>query len=416
MSVGVSEARIDAAAKLTGEADYPGDRIGAGALWAMAVFTDQPHARLLEIDLSAAEAVEGVVAVFGSADVPVNEFGLTMADHPVFVGLDPHRPQPGRLRRGRAGRPTGWHWWWPSRPKRPGRAQPPSRPGGRPCRCWPTSTSRWAPTALLHPENGKTVQRLLLPADPQGRHEPGLGRRRRGGGVHLRVPLPGARLPATRGRAGLHRQRRPGDRRGGRPVDPRGPRADRPRARPAHQAGAGGVPGHRRRLRRPGGHLDPDCAGSGPRSSCTSGASTARWPPCGRARSRSSGTANATGAASPPAGAPSATAASPRSRAPPGSTPGPTTSPPTRCSATAICTRPAPTRCPTPRSTASRCTPTPPRPGRSAASAPRRPPSRPRARSTSWPRRWAWTRWRSAASIRCAMAASASPRRRCPTA
>lgn len=88
MSVGVSEARIDAAAKLTGEADYPGDRIRADALWAMAVFTDQPHARLLEIDLSAAEAVEGVVAVFGSADVPVNEFGLTMADHPVFVGLD----------------------------------------------------------------------------------------------------------------------------------------------------------------------------------------------------------------------------------------------------------------------------------------------------------------------------------------
>ena len=88
MSVGRSEARIDAVAKLTGEADYPGDRIGADALWAMAVFTDQPHARLLEIDLSAAEAVEGVVAVFGSADIPVNEFGLTMADHPVFVGLD----------------------------------------------------------------------------------------------------------------------------------------------------------------------------------------------------------------------------------------------------------------------------------------------------------------------------------------
>ena len=88
MSVGRSTARIDAPAKLTGQADYPGDRIGAGALWAMAVFTDQPHARLVDLDFCAARAVPGVVAVFGSADVPVNEFGLTMSDHPVFVGLE----------------------------------------------------------------------------------------------------------------------------------------------------------------------------------------------------------------------------------------------------------------------------------------------------------------------------------------
>ena len=88
MSVGASTARIDAAAKLTGAAEYPGDRIGADALWAMAVFTDQPHARLVGLDFSAARSVDGVVAVLGSADVPVNEFGLTMADHPVFVGLE----------------------------------------------------------------------------------------------------------------------------------------------------------------------------------------------------------------------------------------------------------------------------------------------------------------------------------------
>lgn len=88
MSVGASTARIDAAAKLTGQASYGSDRIGADALWAVAVFTDQPHARLVELDSSSAEAVEGVVAVFGSGDVPVNEYGLTMADHPVFVGLE----------------------------------------------------------------------------------------------------------------------------------------------------------------------------------------------------------------------------------------------------------------------------------------------------------------------------------------
>ena len=88
MSVGRSAARIDAPAKLTGQASYGSDRIGADALWAMVVFTDQPHGRLVELDFSAAEAVEGVVAVFGSGDVPVNEYGLTMADHPVFVGVE----------------------------------------------------------------------------------------------------------------------------------------------------------------------------------------------------------------------------------------------------------------------------------------------------------------------------------------
>ena len=88
MSVGASAARLDGPAKLTGQAVYGSDRIGADALWAMAVFTDQPHARLLKLDFSAARAVAGVVDVFGSADVPVNEFGLTLTDHPVFVGLE----------------------------------------------------------------------------------------------------------------------------------------------------------------------------------------------------------------------------------------------------------------------------------------------------------------------------------------
>ena len=88
MTVGASTARIDAADKLTGAAEYPGDRIPADALWAMAVFTDQPHARLASLDFSGARAVGGVVAVFGSADVPINEFGLTMSDHPVFVGVE----------------------------------------------------------------------------------------------------------------------------------------------------------------------------------------------------------------------------------------------------------------------------------------------------------------------------------------
>ena len=55
----------------------------------------------------------------------------------------------------------------------------------------------------------------------------------------------------------------PGDGRGGRAVDARGPGADRACAGPAARAGAGDLPGHRRRLRRPRGHVGPDRAGAG---------------------------------------------------------------------------------------------------------------------------------------------------------
>jgi len=86
--VGESPIRHDAAGKVTGEATYPADRLPATALHAVVVFTDQPHARLVSLDVSAAEAQEGVVTVVTSADVPVNEYGLTMFDQPVLIGLD----------------------------------------------------------------------------------------------------------------------------------------------------------------------------------------------------------------------------------------------------------------------------------------------------------------------------------------
>lgn len=87
-SVGESTLKIDARAKVTGVARYPDDLAPDDALWAKVVMTGRPHARLLSLDVDAALAVPGVVAVFGAADVPVNEYGLTMFDQPVFVGLE----------------------------------------------------------------------------------------------------------------------------------------------------------------------------------------------------------------------------------------------------------------------------------------------------------------------------------------
>ena len=85
MSVGTNTIRIDAEAKTTGTAQYPADRIPDDALWALTVFTNEPHARLLSLDTTAAQAMPGVVAIYTAADVPVNEYGLTMPDQPVFV-------------------------------------------------------------------------------------------------------------------------------------------------------------------------------------------------------------------------------------------------------------------------------------------------------------------------------------------
>jgi CO/xanthine dehydrogenase Mo-binding subunit len=85
--VGERRMRVDAPAKVTGEAEYPADRFPSGALAARLVFSNQPHARLVSLDLDAARAGPGVVAIFGAPDVPVNEYGLTLFDQPVFVGL-----------------------------------------------------------------------------------------------------------------------------------------------------------------------------------------------------------------------------------------------------------------------------------------------------------------------------------------
>lgn len=78
--------RVDAAGKVTGETAYPGDLAPENLLYGKVLFSGQPHARLKSLDLSAAEAVPGVVAILTAADVPVNEYGLILPDQPVFIG------------------------------------------------------------------------------------------------------------------------------------------------------------------------------------------------------------------------------------------------------------------------------------------------------------------------------------------
>ena len=87
MALGQSIHKYDAPDKVTGRALYPGDINLEGMLHAKLVFTGKPHARLVSMDTTAAEALAGVVTIITAADVPVNEHGLVIKDQPVLVGL-----------------------------------------------------------------------------------------------------------------------------------------------------------------------------------------------------------------------------------------------------------------------------------------------------------------------------------------
>ena len=84
--IGSDAARIEGAAKVTGQALYPGDISYPDALHMATLFAGRVHARVVSIDTSAAERAPGVVAVFTAGDVPVNEYGLQIQDQPVLCG------------------------------------------------------------------------------------------------------------------------------------------------------------------------------------------------------------------------------------------------------------------------------------------------------------------------------------------
>ncbi len=91
--IGKSVKRVDALAKVTGQALYPGDRNYGNELWLKILFAGRPHARIVRIDTSRAESLSGVVGVLTAKDVPVNQHGLQVPDQPVLCG-------PGSNKRG----------------------------------------------------------------------------------------------------------------------------------------------------------------------------------------------------------------------------------------------------------------------------------------------------------------------------
>jgi CO/xanthine dehydrogenase Mo-binding subunit len=92
MSVGQSQIRLDARAKVTGEALFSGDLNLPDQAYAKVLFSTYPHAIVRSVDISEALKMEGVLTILTSADVPVNEYGLQAPDQPVLCGPGSNKP------------------------------------------------------------------------------------------------------------------------------------------------------------------------------------------------------------------------------------------------------------------------------------------------------------------------------------
>ncbi|MEW5872117.1 MAG: molybdopterin cofactor-binding domain-containing protein [Chloroflexota bacterium] len=97
-TIGKSVPRIDAVAKVKGEARFPGDINLPNQAYMKILFAGRPHAIVKRIDTSKAEACPGVLAVFTAKDVPVNEYGLIMPDQPVLCGPGSSKLHADRVR------------------------------------------------------------------------------------------------------------------------------------------------------------------------------------------------------------------------------------------------------------------------------------------------------------------------------
>lgn len=85
-TVGVSVARVDAAEKTRGAELYIADMIFPRMLHAVVVRSPHPHARIVSIDVHAARAMPGVVAVLTARDVPgENCIPVVLRDQPLLA-------------------------------------------------------------------------------------------------------------------------------------------------------------------------------------------------------------------------------------------------------------------------------------------------------------------------------------------
>ncbi len=84
--IGKNVRRIDTPSKVSGRLKYAGDMTMPGMLHVQVLRSPHAHARIVSIDTSAAEAMDGVEGVITCADVPGEDgFGVFVNDQPVMA-------------------------------------------------------------------------------------------------------------------------------------------------------------------------------------------------------------------------------------------------------------------------------------------------------------------------------------------
>jgi CO/xanthine dehydrogenase Mo-binding subunit len=84
-TIGRPLVRGDGRGKVTGAAHYSADVLRADALWGKILRSPMPHARIVHIDVRAAQKVRGVKAVITAGDVSAKLTGRTLKDLPVLA-------------------------------------------------------------------------------------------------------------------------------------------------------------------------------------------------------------------------------------------------------------------------------------------------------------------------------------------
>lgn len=84
-AVGRRNSRVDTISQVTGELRYVEDLKMPGMLHAKVLRAAYPHARIVDLDVSSAEACPGIKAVVTAVDIPVNKFGPTFDDQPIMA-------------------------------------------------------------------------------------------------------------------------------------------------------------------------------------------------------------------------------------------------------------------------------------------------------------------------------------------
>jgi CO/xanthine dehydrogenase Mo-binding subunit len=83
--VGLSRPRHDAYFQVTGKCKYGADIDMPNMLICKVKRSDRAHAKILDIDISNAEALPGVRAIITGKDIPFNIYGITHMDQPIMV-------------------------------------------------------------------------------------------------------------------------------------------------------------------------------------------------------------------------------------------------------------------------------------------------------------------------------------------